>query len=111
MAEDALKAEDIAAVCQERPRERVAKDVRRTARLQFRPAGEAVHQLIQTSRGQSAAAKTREERIVVTDTAPMAQRPPDALASASTDRHESLLTTLPEHTAPTFDEVQVTDPK
>ena len=72
MAEDPLQAEDIAAVCQERPRERVAKDMRRTARLQSRAAGEAVHKLIQTSRGQSVATRTCEQRIVVTDTAPMA---------------------------------------
>lgn len=111
VAEDALKAEYIAAVREERPRKRVAQDVRRAACLQPRPSSEPVHQLIEPSRGQSVATRTREERIVVTDTMPMAQRPPDGLAGSSTDRHKSLLTTLPEHTAPTFDEVQVTDPE
>jgi hypothetical protein len=111
VAEDALKAEYIAAVGEERPRKRVAQDVRRAARLQSRPGGETVHELIETPRGQSVTARTSEEWIVDTDTVPMAQPGPDGLASSSTDGNQSLLTTLPEHTAPTFNEVQITDPE
>jgi len=111
VAEDPLKAEDVATIRQECPGERVAQDVRRTARLKLRPPGEAVHQLIETSRGQSVPAGTGEERIVVPDTPPMAQPGPEGLARSSTNWNESLLTALPEHATSTLDEVQITDPK
>lgn len=73
MAEDALQAEDVATVREERPGKRVAQDVGRTARLQSRAASKPVYQLIEPPRGQSVSARTREERIVVADTASMAQ--------------------------------------
>lgn len=109
MAEDPLEAEDVTTVRQKRPRKRMAKDVGRTARLQSRPGGKAVHQLIETSRGQSACARAGEERIVIADTAPMAQRHPEGLASSSTDRHDSFSTTLPEHAASALGQVHVSD--
>lgn len=46
VAEDALKAEHVATVHQEGPRECMAQDVRRTARLQFRAGRQPMHELI-----------------------------------------------------------------
>jgi len=60
VAQDALQAEDIAPVCKERPGECVAQYVGRAARLQSRAGSEPVNQLIQPSRGQSVATRTRE---------------------------------------------------
>jgi hypothetical protein len=111
VAEDALQAEDVATVREERPGERVAQDMGRTARLQSRAASKPVDQLIEPPRGQSVSARTREERIIVADTASMAQPDSEGPASSSANRNESLPTALPEYAAPTFNEVQITDPK
>ena len=85
--------------------------MRRTARLEFGAGSKAVDELIQTSRSQSAPARTGEERIVVPDTAPMAQPCPERLASSSANRNEALFTALPEHAAPTLGEVHISDKK
>ena len=111
MAEYPLEAEDVATVHQEGAGERVAEDVRRTARLQFRADSEAVHELIQASRSQWLSARPTEERIVGPDTAAMGQRGPERLARSSTNGNDSLPATLPEHAASTLGEVQITDTK
>ena len=111
MAEDPLQAEDIATVHQERPAERVAQDVRRTARLQLRAGSEAVHKLIETSRRQSLPARPAEKRIGGPDSAAMGQPRPERLARSSTNWNESLPATLPEHAASTFGEIHISDTK
>lgn len=111
MAEDPLEAEDIAPVHKERPGERVAQDVGRTARLQLRAGSEAVDKLIQASRSQWPSARPAEERIVGPVAAAMGQPDAESLARSSTDRNNSLPAALPEHATPTLDEVQIADPK
>ncbi len=107
--EDPLEAEHVATIAEERPGERVAQDVGRTERLQARTSSEPMYQLIEPSRSQSVSARTREQRIVVADPAPMAQPGPERLASSSANRNEALFTALPEHAAPTLGEVHISD--
>lgn len=85
--------------------------MRRTPSLQFRPASEAVHKLVQASRCQTVSARAGEKRIVVPDTASMAQPDSEGLASSSTNGNESLSATLPKHATPTLNKVHVTNPQ
>jgi len=109
VAEDALQAEDIPPVGQERARERVAQDMRRATHLQSGPLSGPPHDLLDAGCRQWTTAVSDKQGGLGSQPAASEERAAQGAAGRATERHAALLGSLAHHPTVAGLEVDVAD--
>ena len=109
VAEDALQAEHVAAVLEERAGKRVPQDVRRAADREVGPRGQPSHDLLDAMGCERAAVGADEERRCGRRVAAPGEHLADGAPGLASDRHDAFLRALAHDSTAALDEIDIVD--